>query len=338
MQRQSNIELLRIVAMSFILILHFLTHSIQILDMNSYVYQSLVIVNICGVNLFVMISGYLGIKGSIHSFIKLYGIIVFFSILCFFAGAVLFDMQISMSRLIRILLFPFSFQYWFLRCYLGLFALAPLINKGLSLLSTYELRRLIVALTVISVYSCWVGRNMIGMDGYSLFHFIYLYVLGFFFSHDKASDVAVSRWVFLGVASMSLNIALAYITDSYYDDFENIYWKVAIAYNNPFVILSSISIFMCFAKLKIRSIAWINSLASASLGCYLLQEGIIKTEVYEMQRGFALTHTLLETLLMYGVTFFIYWMLSISLSRIYLSSIYKMIRRCLESRIIATRQ
>lgn len=331
MQRLSNIELLRIVAMSFILILHFLTYSISISNMNPYVYQLLVIANICGVNLFVMISGYFGIKGSIHSFTKLYGIIVLFSMLSFLIGVIFFDMQISITSMIKTLLLPFTSQYWFLKCYLGLFVLAPLINKGLHLLSTKELRRLVIILTIISIYSGWIGRNnMIGMNGYSLFHFIYLYVLGFFLSHDKISNTTqIHQWILLGTISMSTNIALAFITDFYYGEFENIYWKVAIAYDNPFVILTSISIFMYFAKLKIKNTHWINSVASASLGCYLLQEGFTRMEVYKMQLKFTLTHTLIEVLLMYGIAFLIYWIISYLLSQIYTSIYNKMYNKYL---------
>ena len=149
-------------------------------DINSYIYQSLVITNVCGVNLFVMISGYFGIKGSVRSFGRLYGMIVLFSILSFLAGIYFLDMQIPFIQLMKSVLWPFSFHYWFLNCYLGLFVLAPLLNKSLNILSTRELRRLIIVLTVVSVYSCWVGRNMIGMNGYSLFHFIYLQYFGKF--------------------------------------------------------------------------------------------------------------------------------------------------------------
>lgn len=318
MQRQSNIELLRILAMSFILILHFIIHPLEILDMNPYAYQALVITNICGVNLFVMISGYFGIKGSLQSFIKLFGLIVFFSAITLIVGVSVFDMQLSVARALKTFLMPFTVQYWFLACYLGLYIIAPLLNKGLSLLSSGELRRLVVILTLVSIFSCWYGKNMIDPNGYSLFHFIYLYILGHFLRHDRIKGIASSRWLMLCITSMAANITLTFAFDRYFGSFENRYWNEnVIDYNNPFVILASIAIFMCFAKLKIPYSSEINSLASAALGCYLLQEGFFGESVYDFQAKFFHTYSGGITLAMYATSFIAYWLAAYILCRIY---------------------
>ena len=131
-----------------------------------------------------------------------------------------------------------------------------------------------------------------------------MYIIGFFLNRDKIFDIVqIRQWIFFSVFFTLLNIVLVCIVDLYFNAFENIYWKVAIAYNNPFVILASISIFMCFARFKVKKKVWINSLASSSLGCYLLQEGCISMEIYKIQSEYALSHTLFEVLLMYVITF-----------------------------------
>lgn len=318
MQRQSNIELLRIIAMSFILILHFLSHVYEILHMNPYVYQALVITNLCGVNLFVMISGYFGIKGSLQSFIKLFGLIIFISAITLLIGSTVFNMHLSVARIVKTFIMPFSVQYWFLACYLGLYILAPVLNKGLSVLTLQELRRLVIVLTFVSVFSCWYGQNRIGINGYSLFHFIYLYVLGFFIRTGIKKETKSHKWLLLAIVSISMNVTLTFIFDYYYGTFDNRYWNEnALSYNNPFVILASASIFIWFSKLNMRNSATVNALASGALGCYLLQDGFIRDEIYSVQKTFILTHTVLETLTMFFFAFTAYWLVSFILLKVY---------------------
>ena len=140
--RQSNIELLRIVSMSFILILHFTQWAIGIDNMNPFLYQALIILNNCGVNLFIMISGYFGIKWSINSFVKLAGLIICFSLFCLFCGVFIFDLQFTAAKIIKYIFLPFtSTGYWFLQCYLGLYLIAPLLTKGLNCLNFIEFKQ-----------------------------------------------------------------------------------------------------------------------------------------------------------------------------------------------------
>lgn len=318
MQRQSNIELLRIVAMSFILIYHFIVHVLDISTSNPYVFQSLAIANICGVNLFVMISGYFGIKGSLKSFIKLFGLIVFISAVTLLIGALAFNMTLSPARIAKTFIMPFTVQYWFLACYLGLYVLAPLLNKGLSILNTQELRHLVIVLTFISVFSCWYGKNQIDTNGYSLFHFIYIYILGYFLHHGNLKVIASYKWILLCLISVSANIALTFAFDHYYNSFENRYWdENALSYNNPFIILASVSIFMWFANFNMLNSAAINALASAALGCYLLQDGFFSNEMYQLQSDYFLTHAIWESIIMFTISFIVYWLISYVLCKSY---------------------
>lgn len=317
MQRQSNIELCRIVAMSFILILHFFIHSITIDNMNPWVFQGLVIANICGVNLFVIISGYFGINGSVKSFVKLWLMIAFYSLICLLIGNLMFGMPISLAKLVKSFIMPFTSEYWFLECYLGLYILAPVINKGLKLLSAHELRNIILLMTVISAFSCWYGRNMIGNNGYSLYHFIYIYIFGYFL---RVGGIKWERhkWMMIAVLSLVLNIGITYVFDFISNSFDNRYWNEnAIAYNNPFIIAASVSIFMCFSKLQLRPNKYINSFAAAAHGCYLLQDGFIRIPIYELQRNYMISSSLENTILMYFISYISLWVISYIIMKIY---------------------
>ena len=76
-ERDSNFELLRIVAMFCIIFYHLLSYFITPVT-NDAVYKALEIPFHCGVLLFVLISGYYGIKTSLRGVIKLILPILFF--------------------------------------------------------------------------------------------------------------------------------------------------------------------------------------------------------------------------------------------------------------------
>lgn len=318
--RQSNIELLRIVSMSFIVIFHFLQWGVGIENMNPYLYQALIVFNICGVNLFVMISGYFGIKWSILSFIRLAGMIMFFSVFCLICGIYLFDMNISLIRVIKSIVLPFtSTGYWFLQCYLGLYLIAPILTKGLASMTTNRLKQLIIIMTLVTVLSCWYADSKLNADGFGIFHFIYLYIVGYGLRHIILPELSSTKWFVISILSLIADIMVAYGFDFYYNDYLNKYSiGAAKAYDNPFVICASIAMFMMFVKLKIGSIKFINLVASCSLGCYLLQDGFLRNPIYEYQKMFIVEHSNILTIIMFIISFFTFWLLAFILHRIYL--------------------
>lgn len=321
-QRQSNIELLRIVSMSFILILHFLQWAIGIESMNPYLFQTLTIFNICGVNLFVMISGYFNIKWSLNSFIRLTGMIIFFSLFCLLCGFFIFNMHISLIRIFKAIILPFtSTGYWFLQCYLGLYLIAPLLTKGLDNLSLTNLKQLIAVMTLVSIFSCWYGGNKLNADGYGIFHFIYLYILGYGIKHIEIPPLKCRNWILISLFCLGIDVLLSYGFDFYYNDSYNRYsWGAAKAYDNPFVICASVAIFMAFIKYDMGTYRIINSIAGCSLGCYLLQDGFLRGPIYSLQHEFMTTNPVYNTIIMFSFSFLSFWILSFIIYQIYLFS------------------
>lgn len=75
--RQSNIELLRIVAMSMIVIGHFLYHGVTKENMPRFLYELLYTYCRDGVNLFFLISGFFRIKSTVKSVARLVFTVLF---------------------------------------------------------------------------------------------------------------------------------------------------------------------------------------------------------------------------------------------------------------------
>ena len=96
-QRDSNIELLRVVAMMMILTLHTRFEGIEsvydgVIDANHISRFSFQALSIVGVNLFVLISGYFGIKLKATGLINLLWQIVYIAVVCIFVRYVMSKM------------------------------------------------------------------------------------------------------------------------------------------------------------------------------------------------------------------------------------------------------
>ena len=131
--RQSNFELLRIVAMLLIVAHHFLIATGR-LDYRSGTLRGGELVNsfcVVGVNCFILISGYFGIKFKWSKVAWLFYAIAFVAAVDFclgMTGAAVFDSDYAINTII-----PFTKRHnWFVPTYLALMCLSPLLNKALN--------------------------------------------------------------------------------------------------------------------------------------------------------------------------------------------------------------
>ena len=105
--RQSNMELLRIVAMFMILVYHTVYYVFYKYRGDTPAFASMMTVLHIGVPLFVLISGYFGIKPTIRGFLKLYLTLLFYNLLFYGIQWSLGDVQFSFKSFVK-LWFPFS--------------------------------------------------------------------------------------------------------------------------------------------------------------------------------------------------------------------------------------
>lgn len=185
-KRNANIELLRIVAMMFI-IMHHLTvngYGLQqqlkggMADHYSIFLSAINSVVIIGVNIFFLISGYYGIrfegKKLAAMVVNLY---VYADVLLLLAVLVGFT-DLSLGVLKNLCL-PF-YNYWFIYVYLFLYLLSPILNKGIESMSKNQALAMILILTgMFCVVDFVLPAAQLGLNrGYSLIFAIYLYLLG----------------------------------------------------------------------------------------------------------------------------------------------------------------
>ena len=189
-ERQSNIELLRIVCMFMIIMHHFVVNvwypGMLNVHAPSSVGETVFLVSHClffiGVNCFVLISGYFSIKTSLRGFLHLYGFYAFYALLIALTQYFV-DSQYAMMSLnekwfhiIVHSLMPWDNNgFWFLNAYLALFMMAPILNAAIETMEKPMYKRVLVLLTILNVvFGGFFSINLLNTWGFCVAQFVYL--------------------------------------------------------------------------------------------------------------------------------------------------------------------
>ena len=269
MKRDSNIELLRIVAMLLVLFVHANYLSLGAVEPNDITnspidsfFKALLeqLCTIC-VNVFVLISGWFGIKSSIKGAISLLFQVFFFHILIIIA-AICIGETITLHTIIDC--FYFGSPYWFVTSYLVLYAISPILNSFIETASPRLYLSVLCAFFFVEFALGWATDLASFKSGYSAISFVGLYLLANFIrTHSKRLlNLGICQNFLLYFICSIVPIAIFFLTKH---DFN------MIAYSSPFVISASIFFFLAFNKMTISSTA-VNYLACSSFSIYLVHQ------------------------------------------------------------------
>ena len=291
MQRDSGLELLRIVAMLLIVCHHFSVHSAMPLGGNytgSHPFnvlwaQWLAFGGKLGVDIFVMISGYFLIAKCAHlkSLLRLILTTAFYGgvIYCIYAlypiigGGIndisfKFDMFVSSMK-------PDS--YWFIACYISLFVLSPFLSIAFNALSKKQhLAFCVLAIAAVILFSdCFGGRSQY-FSG-SLVIFIACFCFAAYIRLHMAKEEQNTRLVLLVLALAAVFMALWPLICKALGQ-PGTWFRFAHMQAIPVLLLSA-CLLMLFRKLRLPDIPWlhsvINSVAATTLGIYLIHDNNI---------------------------------------------------------------
>lgn len=318
--RESNFELIRIVAMSTILIGHFFYRTIGINKPVPEAYYWICPFFAYGVNLFFLLSGWFTIKFSCKKIVSFVILILLFDLLNYFAcvGA---GETFSIKKLLLNFIWPITdCPYWFMKVYLFLMMVGPLImvrtqdnSVGGGCITINKLRVIVLVLTIAVAYSCCLGGNLVNTNGQTFFQGLYIYIIGSYLREDRhAIDKIKSCYLIVGcIALLCLSGFFLSLTP-----------KLAVcgymARNNSiFIILSAMMLFIVMSRIKIRNRV-INLLGGVSLACYLLQEGTFGNKYfydwcYDIYRVSDLGHMMV----FFAIIFICYWFAAIIVSPIF---------------------
>ncbi len=274
-ERDSNMELLRIIAMFLVLVVHADFFSlgsptlseIKENELASFTRITIQAFSIGCVNMFVLLSGWYGIRPKLRGFLNLVFQCLFYLVgiycVCLLLGISSFNLH-GVAGCFLLLKWN-----WFIRAYMLLYILAPLLNAFVSSATEKQLRVLLISFfTFQTIYSWLSDASVFFEHGYSTISFIGLYLLAQYLSKYKTF---LSKWSSSSVLFVFL-IATFLLVLLYYVGRMFMIWRISsivFKYDNPIVIVSSLSMVLFFSKLKIKS-NLINWVAASSFAVFLL--------------------------------------------------------------------
>lgn len=268
-ERKSNIEFLRIIAMTFIVIGHIVLHGTHNSVCGSSFIRS---ITTTGVDLFVMISGYFCIRLSPKSLFNIIGTVLFYSIINILLCMLIFKQSLAIKEVIGVCL-PMSLYgtYWFVSCYLMLMLLSPAINIVLEKTSNRRFLGILAIVAYISCVSGWLFRNPINDTGFTTFNMVFIYLLGhgirrFNLSKRSNSYIWLALYIF---CTFILNVLLLVLGGQ------------TLHYNSPILILASVSLFCVVLNFNFFS-KTINAIALCMFPVYLIQDGYFGQHFYDI--------------------------------------------------------
>lgn len=278
--RNSSFELLRIMCMLFILIHHILVHSLHLVAGYSDGYNSLFYTIIdsylfVAVNVFVLISGYHGIKFQVKGIIRLYSYCFSYALLIYLLHLYLDSQNIGKSLLFNsVFCISNANGVWFIKSYFFLYLMSPILNSSINSIDKKMHGKIIILLSLINLYFGFYWGDSVNSDGYNLMNFIYIYFIGrylFLYGINFRSSFSNKNNISL---ICYLSIGLVYGLIAYYSNLlSNIDSSISKvwAYNNPILLFLSICFFVFFSKFRFYKKS-INYIATSVFSVYLIHE------------------------------------------------------------------
>ena len=288
-QRASNFELCRLISMFYIVVYHLFIHNVEVTG-DFYYTRALTSIFFIGVPVFVMISGYFGIKASVKGFLSLVSQIVFYSLIALLICHFVFNEPISKGNICGIIFPVTKTEYWFVSTYMLLYILSPFINRMINVLTKKQFIALLITL-LVSV--CYWGGLMNGPNSgdRSIMTFLLFYCVGRFIHIYYSTDLALPSILKRPWFLYALLILLFFILVSFLPEPFNRGVNVLVsAYNRIGVVILSALFILCFQSLKIQR-RWINIMAKSTFAVYLIHGNNIVTYhrwVYNVYTNYAL--------------------------------------------------
>lgn len=264
--RQSNLELLRIIAMLFIM----LGHTYVRLSDNgnegvfggSLFWKTMISTMVTtGVGVFIAISGWFGIRFKFRSLAK-YLFLVFFTLFLIYGLAVAFKFaDFSIQGVLTSC--GFTDSYWFVLGYLGLFLISPLLNMFIDQASKKDFQIVLLSYFVFQSYVSWLSGWYNYYDGYSIIMFAGIYLTAAYVRKYPIGWIE-QRASLLWIITILVITAIATFS----------LWKFGhaarqIRDDNPLIILAGILMLLSFKQLTFQS-KIVNWLAASSFAVYLI--------------------------------------------------------------------
>lgn len=217
---------------------------------------------ISGVDIFILISGWFGIKPSANGICALLFQVFFWGILLMGFGYAI-GLEVPLRPSLKVLFL--GSYYWFIPAYVGLYAFSPVLNSFIEHATPTRIRTVLIAFFTIQFTYGWITNTGSYLNGYSFISFIGLYLLARYLNQVRHTICSLPAW---GYFSLFLISTLIPALISFLGIRNN--WPVfsPLHYSSPFVILAAVSLLLGFSKITIKSKS-INLIAISVFSTYL---------------------------------------------------------------------
>lgn len=276
-ERQSNIELLRILSMLMVVGLHCNFVSLGRPTESSLSTHfggesmRIIIENIClvSVNAFVLISGFFGIRLRKEKVFRYVFQIVFIATIVMIIAVLFIGEQITMKGGLKFYYSYLSFN-WFVGGYFALMLLSPMVN---TFVDNSNVKQIGIMVFLFFIVDCVLGyflpyvKGIGSLNGYSIIHLLFIYILGrlLYLQRKQFDKYSSSVFIAVFVVYVLINSILSFLFFT-----GRVCWWYPIAYNNPFVVMGSVALFLVFLKLQVGYNRIVNTLASSAFAVFLI--------------------------------------------------------------------
>lgn len=275
-KRSSNLELLRIISMIFIIVHHYaMFANIDIsIGQNSLIKYLLISVGKIGVNCFILITGYFMITSNFKfkKLLKLILEVLFYSV-AFMLFFYLFKGKTFDKNELFLNFMPIiNTVNWFITTYVVLYLLTPVINITLRNLNQKQfIKTIFILILIFSIIPTFFNRLVAFSD---LAWFITLYVIAAYIRlyPNKVFDsfkinifVCILVYIFMvGTIIYGNYMKYSYQDTLFFEDMNKL----------PLVIVS-VCLFLAFRNMKMKHNKFINAVAQSTLGVCLIHENYL---------------------------------------------------------------
>lgn len=277
--RQSNFELLRIVAMFLVLIIHAAFWATGTPSLEDYAIAPIpsatraffeCISMIC-VNIFVAISGWFSIKTSMRGAVNFLFQCIFLTTAIYITLILCGEQHITLRGIRQCLLL--TDDLWFCHAYLALYICAPILNSFCEHATKKQFGNVLLTFFCFQTIFGITDAAKFVIYGYSYFSLMGIYLLARFIRIYKAdyTERAIRRFIIGGFVALFFNFVIYIIPRLMGIEPTGLFFQFTTpSYINPCVIWGSISMLLLFARLKLRTLKWLNWISASTFAVYII--------------------------------------------------------------------
>lgn len=265
--RNTNIELLRLLLMCFILCWHILIHGLGFSNIKSIGGGILLPLLAPATYCFMFITGFYGISFSQKTFYKIILQLIIAAVLCCTLVWMIFD-SFNIQHFVGAFVPVSTSFWWFMTNYLIITLLSPIINPGIRSITKSQFRFIVIVLWFIQFVSYIKLNNSAGSSFLGLFS---VFILGRFCGIYKvvpSLKISIYCFILAWVLQIAIMLTCANVAPKYL--------FTTLNYNTVPLTVMSVMLFYIFYNLPVWKNHRLNTILRPTLFIYLITEGLSK--------------------------------------------------------------